>query len=276
MSYKYFSRNGKILPSAEAVVPLSDIQYSYGFGVYETVRVAHGKDYFLQEHCERLVESARIIGLPHTFSHAFVAKSARELTSKNKAESCNLKVLLIGGSTPETATLDIICLNPLFPDRKLYKQGAHTITKKLERPYPRAKTLNMLPSYLAHRDAKAAGAYDALLVNRHGCISEGTSNNFFALKDRTIFSPPESDILLGVTRDKVLKVAKQNGFKVVEQDLKSADVKYYDHYDGLFLTSTSAKIMPVRSVDKHEWGPPVPALQELMQAFDNFLAKVTD
>lgn len=271
MSYTYFSRNGSVLPAGQAVVPLNDIQYSYGFGVYETIRVSKGNIHFLDEHCRRLMESAKIITLPHPFSSHFVAESAKALVAKNETDSCNLKVLLIGGPTPETATLYIICLNPLFPDRKLYKQGVHLITKELERPFPHAKTLNMLPSFLAYREAKAAGAYDALLINHGGCVTEGTSTNFFALKDRTIFSPKESDILLGVTRDNVLKVARKNGFAVKEQDLRLTDIKHYDHYDSLFLTSTSIKIMPVSSVDKHEWGPPGQVLQELMQAFNMFL-----
>ena len=273
MAYEYFSHNGTVLPVAEAVVPLSDIEYAYGFGVYETVRVLKGRPHFLPEHLNRLMESARIIGLVHAFSPEFAAKAVEELTAKNEAENCNLKILLVGGPTTQDATLDILCLNPLFPDRKLYKQGAHAITKNLERPFPHAKTLNMLPSYLAYREAKTAGAYEALLVDRHGHVTEGTGSNFFALKGRTIFSPKASDILLGVTRDNVLKVADGTGFKVMEKDLKLADIKYYDRYDDLFLTSTSAKIMPLRSVDKHVWGPPGAALHELMQAFDVFLAE---
>ncbi len=268
MAYTYFSRNGEVLPIEEATVPLSDIHYAYGFGVYETIRVLQGKPRFLEAHCKRLMESAGIIGLEHSFSPEFAAKSAKDLIIKNEIENCNIKILLLGGSTPEKASLNILCLNPRYPDRKLYKQGAHTITKELERPFPHAKTLNMLPSYLAHLEAKAAGAFDTLLINRSGCITEGTSTNVFAIKDKTIFSPPEDEILLGVTRDNLLKIAKQNGFTVKEKDLKLADIATYDN---LFLTSTSAKIMPIRSVNGHTWEQVSPALKELMQQFDNSL-----
>ncbi len=268
MSYVYFSRNGEVLPIEQAIVPLGDIHYAYGFGVYETIRVLQGQPRFLEAHCERLMESARIIGLEHNFSSEFVAQSAEDLIRKNKAENCNIKILLLGGSTPEKASLNILCHNPRYPDRKLYKQGAHTITKELERAFPHAKTLNMLPSYLAHREAKAAGAFDTLLINRHDCITEGTSTNVFAIKDRTIFSPPEADILLGVTRDNILKIAKQNNFKVEEKDLKLADIS---QYDNLFLTSTSAKIMPIHSVDDRTWDGISPNLRELMQLFDKHL-----
>ena len=180
-------------------------------------------------------------------------------------------MLLIGAKNADDAQLNILCLNPLFPDRKLYTQGAHVITQHLERAFPQAKTLNMLPSYLAYRAAKAAGAYDALLINSRGCITEGTSTNFMAMKDRTIFSPPESDILPGVTRQNVLKIADKNGFTIHEQEIKLENI---GQYNNLFLTGTSIKILPIRSVDKTEHKMPAPNLLELMQKFDQFLSSI--
>jgi len=269
MTYKYFSHNGSILPIERAVVPLDSVEYSYGFGVYETIRVAKGKVYFADDHCRRLMESARIIGLEHEFSEAFVRTGLRALINKNEAETCNLKILLVGGSTPDTATLDILCLNPLFPDRKLYKDGAACTTYNYERAFPGAKTLNMLESYLAYREAKAAGAYDALLINRAGCVTEGTRTNFFALKGRTLITPPEKDILPGVTRRHLIATAVQNGFEVAEQAIKLAGL---DQFDGACLTSTPAKVMPIRAIGSHVW-PHIPAeLRELMSVFDEFLA----
>lgn len=265
MAYPYFSHNGKVLPVAQATIPLSDIHYAYGFGVYETIRASGGKPRFAEAHYERLMGSARIIGLDHTFTGDFVRKSIEDLIIKNEVENCNIKILLLGGGTREQASLNMLCLNPHYPDRKLYKTGVSTITKELERPFPHAKTLNMLPSYIARRDAKAAGAYEALLVNRQGCIMEGTGTNIFALTDRTIFSPPEDAVLLGVTRDNMLKAAKGNGFTIENKELKLADIA---QYDNLFLTSTSLKIMPVKSVDTHEWDGISEPLKELMQLFD--------
>jgi branched-chain amino acid aminotransferase len=268
MSHNYFSRNGTILPIEQAVIPLSSVEYSYGYGVYETVRRSKGITYFLTQHCARLLNSAKIIDLPHGFSDHFVAQSVQELVAQNDAETCNLKILLIGGHTPETASLYIMCLNPLFPDRKLYSQGATAITYAYERAFPQAKTLNMLPSFLAYREARQADAYDALLVNRRGQITEGTRTNFFAFRGRTIISPPATDILLGVTRDHVLQVARDSNFELAEQPIQLAELATYDNF---FLTSTSAKILPLRSIDNHLIGPPSPALQELMQAFNHFL-----
>jgi branched-chain amino acid aminotransferase len=268
MHYPHFSKNGQLLPSEQASVPLDNIAYSYGFGVYETMRVSGGIVYFMPDHLERLSGSAQEIGLEHGFSAEFISNAIQELIDANQAEACNLKLLLIGGRTADDAQLFIQCLNPLFPDRKLYKQGATAITEHYTRRYPHAKTLNMLPSYLAYRKAQAAGAYDALLVDDAN-ITEGTRTNFFALDGRTLISPPEDKILLGVMRKVVLKVAKANGFSIEERAIPLQSLS--DH-DAACVTSTSSKIMPLRSIDDHQFGEPSESLKELMQLTDKFLA----
>ncbi|MBI4090434.1 MAG: aminotransferase class IV family protein [Candidatus Komeilibacteria bacterium] len=266
MNFKYFSKNGKILPIEEAAVPLSNIEYQYGFGVYETIRVNDGIPFFLKDHIERLEESARIIGLTHEFDDAFVGRCMHELVKKNGGGTCNLKILLIGGKEPQ---LNILCLNPLFPDKKLYRDGADFITYEYERPFPHAKTLNMLQSYLAYKKAKEAGCYDALLINDMGCITEGTRTNFFLIDGKTLISPPEEEILLGVTRKAVLYAAKMNGHSLVQQEIQFSHALAAQ---GAFITSTSSKIIPVRSIDGRALATPPAGLRELMDAYDQFLA----
>ena len=268
MSFKYFSLNGVVRPTEEATVPVSNIEYSYGFGVYETIRVTGRVTFFIDEHLERLMESARIIGLEHEFTPRAVETFISDLIAKNIVETCNLKILLIGATKKEDVQLFILCLNPLFPDKKMYRDGASFVTYDYERAFPHAKTLNMLQSYLAYCKAKQAGCYDALLVNRSGHITEGTRTNFFTIKDRTIFTPREHEILIGVTRTAVLKVAEQNGFTIQEQDISLGDIQ---KYDGAFITSTSSKIIPVRSIGAETLSEPPAALRELMQQFDKFL-----
>ena len=268
MEFDFFSRNGEVRPIEEASVPLSSVEYSYGFGVYESIRVVHGIPYFVADHIERLLDSTREIALAHRFTAEFVGKSISELITRNKTDTCNLKILLIGGRTQDEATLYILCLNPLFPDKKLYRDGASCITVKYERMLPHAKTLNMLGSYLAYRKAREAGAYDALLIDAEGRITEGTRSNFFCMNGRTLYSPREADILLGVTRKIVLKVAAGEGFEVVERDIRREDLP---SYEGAFLTSTSSGIMSIASVDDFRFGAQPGELKRLMRALETFV-----
>lgn len=268
MDFKYFVHNGKCKPIAEAVIPVSNIEFAYGFGVYETIRVTRGVPFFLADHLERLMESADILKLEHPFIEDGIADSIAELIVKNKVDTCNLKILLIGAPSKEGAQIFIQCLNPFFPDKKLYREGATCVTYSYERAFPHAKSLNMLQSYLAYRKAKEEGAYDALLLDNDGCITEGTRTNFFCIQGKAIISPPSEKILLGVTRKAILKVARENGFEYDEQPITWGDMM---KFDGSFLTSTSSKIIPIRSVDGEELPKSSLALRDLMQLYDQFL-----
>ncbi len=268
MQFSYFSKNGEILPSEQAAIPLSNIEYSYGFGVYENLKVRHGIVYFVTQHIGRLLASAQIIGLTHEFTQEKIAADIsgllEKLDLKEPDNSCNVKMLLIGGREPQ---LFIQALAPHFPDRKLYSEGAKTITVHYERQFPNAKTLNMLPSYLAYKKAKEQECYDALLVSQEGLILEGTRTNFFAMKGAMLFTAPKEDVLEGVTRQTVIAAAKKAGFNLEE---KKIPLSHVHEYDGAFLTSTSSKIVPIRQIDDKDFQIPE-KLKELMQAYDTFL-----
>ena len=126
----------------------------------------------------------------------------------------------------------------------------------------------MLQSYMAYTKAKEVGAYDALLINRKGEIVEGTRTNFYCIKGKVIYSPPEEEILLGVTRKALLKVAKENGYTVEERNIH---IDTLSEFEGAFLTSTSSKLMPIRAIGTHRFDEFPESLTALMRAFDEFL-----
>lgn len=263
----HFIRNGELLPIDEATVDLRNIQYTYGFGVYESIRVSKGVVYFAHEHIERLMHSARTIGLEHPFSEAEIAEWTQKLVDSCGSDRFNLKMLLIGGKTLEEAMFVTLPLNPLFPEKRSYTQGVKVISVQYERYLPQAKTLNMLGSYLSYRQAREAGAEDALLVNKAGCITEGTKSNVLAVRDRTLISPPFEEILDGVTRRIVVDLAQKNGFELTEEPIVLDQI---DSYDGLMLTSSSMKVVPIAQVDDQELQIPE-TTRELMKLYDKFL-----
>lgn len=263
--FQFFSKNGQILPIDQAKISLSNIEYSYGFGVYENIKVRNSILYFADQHVERLFKSAEVIDLVHQFKKSQIKQYLEDLSNILKVDSCNMKMLLIGGENP---LLFIIPLSPHFLDRKLYSQGVKTITFKNERLFPNAKTLNMLLSYIAYKKAKENECYDALLIDSNNNVIEGTRTNFFTIKDNIIFSPPKEKILEGVTKMTVLHVAKKHGFNFKESDIPLSQIS---KFDCAFLTSTSAKIVPVKQVDDFVF-PQIPEkLKELMKIYDGFL-----
>lgn len=263
-----FIHNGNIKPISEALIPVSCIEYTYGFGVYEALRVIEGIPTFIDDHIERLMLSAKVIDLEHPWTTDDIRKFLQLLTTTTQERAYNIKLLLIGGRRKEGAQIFAIPLAPHFPEKKLYRDGVAVCTYSYERLFPHAKTLNMLGSYLAYREAQKRGCYDALLRNRNGNITEGTRTNFFVLKGKEILMAPKEEVLEGVTMKHVLDVASAQQLKITECQI-TLDV--ITHCSGAFITSTSSKILPIKSIDAIQL-PPVPnELRELMKGFDTFI-----
>jgi branched-chain amino acid aminotransferase len=261
-------RNGELMLERDAQMSLQNIEFLYGFGVYENIRAVDGLPRFVDDHIDRLFHSSEIIALDHPFSKEDIATWVHAIIKESKADALNIKILLLGGKTAEEAQCYIFPLAPKFLDKKLYRDGVRTITVSYERPFPEAKTLGMIGSYIAYKKAQNVGAYDALLLNHRGCLTEGTRTNLFFLNGKTIISAPKAEILLGVTMKHVLKIALEHGFTVEERTTSPVDLS---SFDSAFLTSTSSKIVPICSIDDHSFSID-DALRELMQAFDASLA----
>lgn len=274
MLYDFFSQNGEILPADRAVVSLENLEYTYGFGVYETMKIRKGILYFSELHVDRLLNSAKIINLDHPFSSDFIQKSLSDFTDylrKQEPElSCNLKILLVGGDKPDNTTLSILPLAPLFPDRSLYKKGVVVGTVEYERWQPQAKSLNMLPSYVYYTQGKQQGWYDTLLVNRRNEITEGTRTNFYTIRGQTIFTPPAGEVLQGVTYLTLRRVLSDSGYELVE---RSIGLDSLAQFDGAFLTSTSTKIVPIRQIDDFVYPEINVEIKSLMKLYDKFLER---
>ncbi|KKW42824.1 MAG: Aminotransferase class IV [Candidatus Magasanikbacteria bacterium GW2011_GWA2_56_11] len=241
-----FSLNGQLRPITEACLPVDHTELAYGFGVYESLRLRRGCVYFLGEHIERLLCSAQVVELEHLFTKEKIKKWTEALVAVNPATAANVKMLLIGSQTPAGALLYIFLLSPFFLEKKDYRGGVKVTTFRHERFLPEAKTLNMLPSYLAYREARRAGAFDALLVARDGTIREGTRTNFFAVKGRTLITPPVKLVLDGITRRTVIACARQHGYGIIEDSIR---LKEISAYGGAFVTNTSGGIVPVKQID---------------------------
>jgi branched-subunit amino acid aminotransferase/4-amino-4-deoxychorismate lyase len=284
----YVLKNGDIVPESEAMVSLDDIDITYGYGVYETLKVRKGVLYYPKFHEERLFESARILGIDHTLSLGDLVVGLNSLVQSagEKGQNCNLKVLLIG-HTGRPADLYAFVLNPLYPDRKEVRYGTLVTLYPGERHFPQAKSLSMLLSTVAFRQAKALGAYDALLVNRDNHITEGTRTNMFyfePVKDRTgipaiVYTPPLSQVLNGITRRTIIDCFEHRGISTIERPLPVDELRS-DNPPALFVCSTSTKILPVKTVvlpaeDKSLELPVPQEIKILQNWYDEYLVAWT-
>jgi branched-chain amino acid aminotransferase len=248
MPYAIF--NGKIIEQKNANIPIADKGYWFDFTVYSSIKVIQSKIFFAKYHIDRLFESAELIGINHQFSKKETIEWLDLLVKKNKIKDALLRIVLIGDvDVNKEAKLYIFSVGGLtYYPHVLYKKGAKVITYHGERRIAQAKTKDLLLSLLAFRQAKKAGALDALMVDHDGNIREGTRSNFFAIINNKIITPPKDKVLEGITKKFVLEVAKDR-FEIIETDIPLKDI---DKYDEFFITSTSMNVMPISQIDDFE------------------------
>jgi len=250
MAFDFISKNLQIVSASEAQVPLQNIAFSYGYGVYENIRVTKGEIRYLDEHLDRLFISCNYLEIEPEFTNGQIEQACLELNQKFPDQTYNIKIILIGGKDQQ---LFILPLAPKFVDKKMYRDGVSVITVKYERYLPQAKSLNMLGSYMVYMQAQKVGAYDALLVNHDRIIPEGSRTNFYALKGNTIFTAPDEEVLAGVTRKHILDFAQKQGFEI---KFETPKLDKLNSFDGFFISNTSSKLLPISKINDVNYAIP--------------------
>jgi len=266
---KYVILNGEAIDAAEANISVLSKANFFDFAVYDSMKTVQGKPFFPEFHADRLIESAKIIGLEHPFTSDDVVKAVQLITEKNQLDNSMIRLLLIGaGDEHEKPMFFVFDVGLSFYDKKDYKHGVKAITYKGERVFPQSKVKNLTLNFVALREAQNQGAKDALLINHDDEILEGTRTNFFSVKNGTIYTAPLTQVLQGITRKILVDLIKENEVPLIEEALKLSEIK---DYEELFFTSTSMNVMPITTVDDYQVAGGVgPVTKLLMQKFKEY------
>jgi branched-chain amino acid aminotransferase len=272
--------NGALYDKEDAKISVYDHGLLYGDGVFEGIRSYGGKVFRLEEHLDRLWNSAKAIILEIPMSKAEMAKAIQNTLEVNKIKDGYIRVVVTRGAG--TLGLDPNrCGNPqviiitdhisLYP-AELYERGLEIITASTVRNHPaalnpRIKSLNYLNNILAKIEGVQAGCIEALMLNCKGEVAECTGDNIFIVRQGRLLTPPlDACILEGITRDVVIDLARQAGIAVLETPLTKHDVYIADE---CFLTGTAAELVPVVKVDSRPIGSGAPGslTRDLMTRF---------
>jgi branched-chain amino acid aminotransferase len=251
--------NGKFYDKTDAKVSVYDHGLLYGDGVFEGIRVYHGKVFRLKEHIDRLYDSARSIWLEIPMAREPLTAAVEETVRVNDKRNGYIRLVVTrGGGTlgldPRKCDPQVIIIVDdisLYP-QELYDNGLEIITAATIRSHPaalspRIKSLNYLNNILAKIEAIRGGCLEALMLNHKGEVAECTGDNVFVVKNSQIRTPPiDAGILEGITRNAVIELARDAGMDVREMTLVRHDVFTADE---LFLTGTAAEIIPVVKCD---------------------------
>lgn len=245
----YVILNGKLIEKQEATISVFNKAMFFDFAVYDSVKIIKGKKFFPDFHVERLINSAKIIQLEHDFKKQDIMKWMDLLIEKNNLQDAMIRFLLLGAASPEEKPqLFLFSLGVTFYNEKDYKKGIKVITFKGERTMPQSKSKDLFLNFIALREASKHNAQDALLIDSEGYIREGTRTNFFAVKQGKLYTAPLSDVVGGITRKIVIKIAKQNNIEVIERKIHNNELKDFDEF---FITSTSMNVLPINQINDY-------------------------
>jgi branched-chain amino acid aminotransferase len=282
-------QNGEFVAWDDAKVHVLTHGLHYGTGVFEGIRcyeTERGPAIFRHvDHLDRLERSAKLYYMDLPYSVEQLRAATRELLARNELRSCYIRPLVFRG-------YGVMGLNPLEAPVEvaiaMWEWGAYLgdegkargIRAKVsswERISPRsliphAKASGQyLNSVLAKIESLKGGYDEAILLDDHGHVCEGSAENVFVVRDGVIVTPPQTaSILDGITRRSVLQIARDLGYPTLESDIARAELYLADE---VFLSGTGAELVPVREIDDHAIadGKPGEITRVLQQAFDDAL-----
>jgi len=242
--------DGEFVPAEKAVIPVDDLAILRGIGVFDLLRTYDGEPYFLDAHIDRLERSAREIDLSLPWSHEQIAEVVIQTLARNDIPEANIRIVVTGGSSRDFMTpsghprlLVLVSPVPKLP-AEWYAKGVKIISWEVERPIPGAKSIDYISASLALKKAAAAGAVEALYIDRNGLALECTTSNIFAFFGEALVTPGRG-ILAGVTRKVVLDLAS-GLFPIDIRDISRDELIGADE---IFITGTSKGLVPVVRVD---------------------------
>jgi len=278
--------NGEYFDKKDAKVSVFDHGFLYGDGVFEGIRSYSKLVFRLNEHIDRLYESAHGIMMKINLSKKEMTKAVIDTLKLNSLDDAYIRLIVtrgigdLGLDPRKCKAPSIIIITDkiqLYPE-KLYKEGLKLITVPTPRNIPEAlnpqiKSLNYLNNILAKIEAVNNGYEEALMFTASGYVAECTGDNIFIVKGDSLITPPAYlGILKGITRDAVMGIAKKLGFDVREDVLTRHNLFTADE---CFLTGTAAEIIPVVSIEKRTIGSGKPGKMtlKLMKEFKELTKK---
>jgi len=253
--------NGNFIPWKNATSHIVSQGLHYASAVFEGERAYNGKIFKSEEHTKRFFKSAEIIGIKIPFSESEINNAKNELIKKMNFKDCYVRPLAWRGGEQmgiSTTKSNINVAIAVWEDWATYfkiedqKAGLKLITSPWKRPAPDTAPYEAKASgpyiicTMSKEFAESKGYHDALMLDYRGYVAEGTGANIFFIKDNDIHTPIPDCFLNGITRQAVIKMATEQGFKIIERHILPEEI---ENYNEAFLTGTAAEITPIRSID---------------------------
>lgn len=263
-SSNYIVTNNGIRPFSEMEISLINSDRS----VYEVIRVIDGVALFLEDHFDRLVSSAKIGGLQLDMELPVFRQNIAELVRINQIKNGNIKFVISESETGNQWSFSFIMHS--YPDVTDYLSGVPVGLLFAERENPTAKIIQIAVREQANQLIADNKLYEVLLVDRNQKITEGSRSNVFFVKGNRFYTAPDSMVLAGVTRKKVMECLADLEFPIVEEAVLASEISTFD---AAFLTGTSPKVLPVNRIGEINFQVNNIFIERLMVSYNLMIEK---
>lgn len=210
--------------------------------IYEVMRLINSKPLFFDEHMDRLNMSLESLDCDIKINPSEIISYIEALTN---GEVVNRNIKLVVIPIGEELKVYAYFSKSSYPDEEIYSLGIRTDLFKEERENPNVKVLNMDYKKRIENFRASKGIYEAILVDRGDYVTEGSKSNLFFVNDGHVFTPRSKDVLMGITRMKVIEAICNLNLKYHELDISVKEIK---NFDGAYITGTSIGVLPIHSI----------------------------
>ncbi len=281
--------NGRFVSYNDARVPILTHSLQYGSGIFEGLRAYEAKRgtavFRLRDHVKRFMNTAKIDSMQLPFSDKIISKAIMDCVRMNRLRSCYIRpfgfydIDQIGISAYGKKVSVFIAAIPFGAYFGAGKERGirckvsswHRINSEIL-PVEAKNSGNYINSIIANYEAKSAGFDEAIFISGEGYVAEGSGENLFIVRNNRVITPDDSaDILLGITRDSVIRIAESMGLEVEERAVHREEM---DSADEVFFTGTAAEITPIVNIDgiKVGNGKPGAITKMLAQKYEEVVA----
>ena len=260
--------NGKIVARDRAAVPALDRGLLYGYGLFETMHSYNGRVFCLDRHLDRLMKSAKTLGIADGLDIAALEAGITDTLKANGLADARIRLTVTAGEgeraigLTESGKLTTIIVaeelvqSPLDVQSKGLRASIVSIRRNSKSPLCRMKTLGYLENILARAEAAGVGCDEAILLNEEGLVAECSGSNIFIVERGRLVTPPiGAGILEGVTREVVIELACGHDILVAEENIS---VDRLLGADEVFVTNSIIELAPVTSIDGRLVGAGMP------------------
>lgn len=259
---KYYLEDGHI----DEIKNYKDEQNIDGKIIYEVLRVIDGNPVFLSEHVERMKQSFSLVDITFPYNENKIKEYIESLIKANKASFGNIKITFNTGSD----TLKAYFIQHNYPNETMYKEGVKTILYRGERENPNAKIVKSDFRANVMKEIEARDAFEAMLVNNKGMITEGSKSNIFFIKGDKVITSPGEYVLKGITRAKIIEGINELNIEIEEKLVGEEEL---GEINAAFISGTSPKVLPIKGCEKYRFDVENKILRQIMVKYDEKIAE---